>query len=312
MVILCNKKQLRRTRNREGVLCRDIEFDAITVETTRDEWKQYGKLITRNTNDNWYYHGIDKICYIFPRDYLDEKGHGCKYKNGAVTITLLKNFEYFLVCIHKEYIPQGANLKEYVRDVFKYIVYCTSVFKLPVKKTVIDYRKNGEITETEYPENNVTTPEEVFERIYSQRKLHSIELCFDMHLNLYRLFNPDEFNKSSKCGNTLYSKDYRVYESKNRKLSMLCIYDKAEQLWKKKHRRIYCTLWRFELRLFTASFTIMKNNGDELLNRSYEELLETLEPHLRRHIRKLGIIFDKFLSALPDNQCWLRKLLSKL
>ena len=201
MLDLSNKKQVRRTRNLKGELCRDIEFDAITIETTRDEWRQYGKLMTRNTYEEWYYHAIDKICYIFPRDYLDEQGYACKYKSGAVSVTLLRNYEYFLVNIHKEYIPQGTNLREYVREVFRYMVYCTSVFKLPVRKTVIDYRKNGEITEIEFPENNVATPEEVFEKIYRAKKLHSIELCFDMHMNMRRLFNPAEFNT---CGTSLY------------------------------------------------------------------------------------------------------------
>lgn len=308
MLYLSNKKQVRRTRNLKGELCRDIEFDAITIETTRNEWRQYGKLTTRNTDEEWYYHAIDKICYIFPRDYLDEQGYACKYKSGAVTVTLLRNYEYFLVNIHKEYIPQGTNLGEYVREVFRYMVYCTSVFKLPVRKTVIDYRKNGEITEFEFPENNVTTPEEVFEKIYRAKKLHSIELCFDMHMDMRKLFNPAEFNT---CGTSLYSKDYRVYESKNRRPSMLCIYDKADQLREKERRLIHCTLWRFELRMFAGSLSIMKN-GDELLNRSYEELIEILEPLLRKHIRKLGIDFKRFLDKIPDNQKWLRRLLSKL
>ena len=63
--------------------------------------------------------------------------------------------------------------------------------------------------------------------------------------------------------------------------------------------------------MFAGSLSIMKN-GDELLNRSYEELIEILEPLLRKHIRKLGIDFKRFLDKIPDNQKWLRRLLSKL
>lgn len=302
-------KQVRTTRNLEGNISRSIEYDAITIKTPYMYYHKYGDRIRRQIGDYTYYHSIDKLSYTFPRDLLNEDGYALRYKSGAISITLTKNGDYFVVNLHREYIPHDRNIAQYVKDAFEYLIYCMGVFKLPTKKTVTDYRKNKKVMVKSLPENNVATPDEFFRRIYEQRKLSCIELCFDMHLNMLPLFKLDDF---TVVNTTLYSNDYKVYGSGNMKRSLLCIYDKAKEQKARKNRNLYCLLWRLEMRLHANSFTILKKKERELLDNDYEGLLEWLKPYIRRHLRKLGIDFSKLIEALPDEQWWLYNLLANL
>ena len=289
--------------------CLEHEIEAYRIKNNIEDCIQYKKNIRKQTDDKHYYHSIDKLTFVYSADYLDSYVLSKSVmKKGAVTID--RHGKYFNVQIHNEYIPINENLESFIKDVFKYLVYYKNLFILPLKKITYN-QKTGVVNVCINPENDVKTEEEFFDRIYSMRKLKCIELCFDMHINIRKYFDKDVFNYYK---GTLYSNaDYRVYGSKNIKKSMLCIYDKAKQLQDEKNTKITCTLERFELRLFTSSFVIMKNSNENgLLNCTYYELVKKMTPYIRKYLRKLNIDFNRFLNVLPDIQIQLRKILENL
>lgn len=289
----------------------EIEAYRIEPENGKDvkERLKYKKAIKRQTSNEHYYHGIDKLSYVYSNDYINTVTlRKSVLKNGPITIN--QHGQFATINIHKEYIPIDVNIEKFVESIFKYLVYYKNIFILPRKRITLDHQ-TGSVKVEARPENDVETEEEFFKRIYSLRKLKCIELCFDMHINIRKYFDKDVFNYYK---GTLYSNaDYRVYGSKNIKKSMLCIYDKAKQLQDEKNTKITCTLERFELRLFTSSFVIMKNSNENgLLNCTYYELVKKMTPYIRKYLRKLNIDFNRFLNVLPDIQIQLRKILENL
>lgn len=307
MIKYFNYKKAAVWDDGERVSHREYEIEACKVETDFKTYQEYKKLIERQTGNEHYYHAIDKLTFSFPRDYLKRNFDSSKYKNGPFSINV--NRSYFSLHIHKEYLPIDTSIEDSVKNIFKYIIYCKDVFVLPLKKTSYDYI-SGEVREYYYPENKVDTEEEFVEKIYSKRILKCIELCFDMHLNIRKFLDISEFRIFKS---TLYSKDYTVYSSGNVKTSLICIYDKAKQLLEKKHKDIGCTLWRFEIRLYSTSFSVMKKNGGkDLLNCTYEELVMKLLPYIRKRVKKQRICFERLLEVLPDSQHLLRIILENL
>ncbi len=288
----------------------EIEAYRIEPENEKDvkERLKYKKAIKRQTSDEHYYHGIDKLTFVYSADYLDSYVLSKSVmKKGAVTID--RHGKYFNVQIHNEYIPINENLESFIENVFKYLVYYKNLFILPLKKITYN-QKTGVVNVSSNPENDVKTEEEFFDRIYSMRKLKCIELCFDMHFNIRNYFDMKLFNIVKS---TIYSKaDYRVYGSMNVKKSMLCIYDKRKEQKDRKHRELSCTFERFEIRLFDTSFKVIKEGNNGLLDCTYEELIVKLTPLIRKHLKKLNIDFSSFLSVLPSNQIQLRKILENL
>lgn len=307
MIKYFNYKKVATWDDGKRVTHREYEIEACKIETDFEVYKEYSKLIERQTGNEHYYHAIDKLSFSFSIDYLNKNWHSYVYKNGLFSLNIHGN--YFTLHIHKEYLPIDKNIEDSIKNIFKYIVYCKNVFILPLKKTSYDYI-SGEVREYLYPDNKVDTEEEFLEKIYSKRILKCIELCFDMHLNTREFLDISEF---ISLKDTLYSKDYTVYSSRNIKKSLLCIYDKAKELREKKNRNIDCMLWRFEIRLYNTSFSVMKKNGGrDLLNCTYEELVMKLLPHIRKHIKKQEICFNRLLEVLPDNQYLLRMILENL
>lgn len=288
----------------------EIEAYRIEPENEKDEKERlkYKKAIKRQTSDEHYYHGIDKMSYVYSNDYINTVTlRKSVFKNGPVTIT--QHGQFVTINIQKEYIPIDENLETYIESIFKYLVFYKRLFILPRKRITLDHQ-TGSVKVEVRQENDVETEEEFFKRIYSLRKLKCIELCFDMHFNIRNYFDMKLFNIVKS---TIYSKaDYRVYGSMNVKKSMLCIYDKRKEQKERKHKELSCTFERFEIRLFDTSFKVIQEGNNGLLDCTYEELIVKLTPLIRKHLKKLNIDFSSFLSVLPSNQIQLRKILENL
>ena len=304
MLNLHIENRRRTPKDKDGNVYREIGYKAVILETSLQETLKHSSVIKTPSVGDFYYHSIDKLTFSLSTDYLNDDSYGTKYTGGAVVIR--KYGSYFCINLNKEYIPIDRSIKEYVEDMFRFLAFNINLFQLPIKKTVMDY-KNGLVTETEFPENKVTTAENFLKRILEETKLKCIELCFDMHLRIREFVNRNDFRNYK---GTLYSiKDYKVYESKNIKKSLICIYDKTKQLEDVKHRKILSHIERFEIRLFDTSYTIMKKHSMELLDHTYEELVDILLPHIVKHMKKLGLDFTRLLERLSDNQKILQKIL---
>ena len=304
MLNLHIENRRRTPKDKDGNAYREIEYKAVILETSLQEAQKYSSAIKTPYVGDFYYHSIDKLTFSLSTDYLNDDAYGTKYTGGAIVIR--KHGKYFSINLNKEYVPIYSNIKEYVEAMFRFLAFNINLFQLPIKKTVMDY-EDGLVTETEFPKNNVTSAEEFLERILEEAKLKCIELCFDMNLRIRELVDSNDFRNHK---GTFYSiKDYRVYESKNIKYSLICIYDKSKQQEDKKHRKILGHMERFEIRLFDTSYTIMKDHADMLLSHTYEELVDILMPHIVKHMKRLGIDFTRLLNALPENQRILRRIL---
>lgn len=273
-------------------------FEAYTLEKS----SSLENFIPRQSVNDFFYHGIDKISFTFSRKFLNEENYKYQYKNGAISV--IRHSTSFTVAINREYIPINENLSSFIRNCFKAIVD-TGIFQIPTKIATIDLT-TAEYKEENFPENKIETEEEFFERIYAMKKLQCIELCFDMHISIRKLLDHKEF---TDIEGTLYSTDYKVYESGNRKRSMICIYDKAIEQTERKNRAVYCTLERFELRLFASSFSIMNTAVEKLFNCNYEELVMKLLPWIKKHLSKQNHDFSKLVKALPKEQKLLKLIL---
>lgn len=249
---------------------------------------------------------IDKLSFTFDRDYLNEASRKTNY--GFATVVV--HGSYFTVHLHREYIPTNELCLElFVKRAFRYLILGTALFKLPTHKEETNV-KTGEITIKEFPENEVTTASEFFTRIYSQKRLKCMELCFDIHKKLANYLRREDFYLEKET--TFYSKDFKYYISSNKHKSFLCIYDKAKQLIEQKHQNIMCTLYRVEFRLYSESFTIVKKNrGKDLLSLSYSEVLTTVAQYIHRRIKKLKMNVDALSYAIQDSHPALYMLLNR-
>ena len=287
---------------------RIIEYGAYTVEPYHKAYKTLPKynqeLITPS--------GIDKIGFTFNRDYFNAKDNTMKYKNGA--ISLVPMGAYFLFNINNEYISLENNLQNQVNNIFNSAVYGTNIFQIPYSKTIQDYG-TGEIYSVKMPlENKVLNSIEFFERIYSMKKLNVIELCFDFNMPYSKILEylyETDFCPDVEKKNTLYSADYHCTEDGHRRKSVLCIYDKTEQLKTKKKMRTTQDITRIEFRLYRSSFHVLTH--PDILNRTYTELVEYLTPYIVRYMRKkTNIHFHKLIDIIPDEQYLLRNILTQV
>lgn len=184
-----------------------LVFDSSTRE-------KYAKAPERQTGDFHYHNGIDKMAFLFKQEYLNPYSPAIEHNKSGL-FTLNRHGDYFTVNIHKEYIPTDENLEAFVESVFRYLVFSQDLFFLPIRKTEYNH-ETGEITETDFQCGSVDSDEEFFQKIYESRKLKCIELCFDMNIRVRRYLKPEDFHDYK---GTLYSKDYRVYDSGNVKES---------------------------------------------------------------------------------------------
>ena len=291
------------------VLLKQVEFTAYTVSADRDERNSIRKNIERVPENVISDQSIDKISFTFHRDFLNEDCNWWCLNLGFATVKV--HGEYFTIHFHREYInPYVQNISDHLWMMFRYLILCTPLFKLPITKRTTSGHSDKVLEEKEFKGNHITNTEEFFSLIYKQRRLKCIELCFDVrkHLTNYLVWN--EFNLYK---GTLYSKDYKEYASGCKRWSAISIYDKAKEQRERKHKNINCTLYRFEIRLRSERFIIMKKNrGHKLLNQDYEGLLEDLMPCILKQIRKLGITVDMLKEALPKSQKTLRKILNSI
>lgn len=288
---------------------RIIEYEAYTVESYHSAYKslqKYNKeLITPS--------GIDKIGFTFSRDYFNAKDNTMKYKNGAISLVPLG--AYFLFNINNEYISLENNLKNQVNNIFNSTVYGTNIFQIPYSKTIQDC-ETGEIYSEEMPaDNEVKNSIEFYERIYSLKKLNVIELCFDFNMPYSKMVNEylyeTDFNPDLKEENTIYSKDYHCTEDGHRRKSILCVYDKTLQLMKKKGIRTTLDITRLEFRVYSRNFNVLKH--PDILDRTYNELVEYLTPYIVRYMRKkTNIHFHKLIDIIPDEQYLLKNILTQV
>ena len=262
---------------------------------------------------------IDKLTFKYHRDFLNEgdipeeleklkNGLKVTFLKGAVTIRAYG--EWFWIDLHREYMPLDKPLSEYVETVLRYLILCTKLFKLPIHKETEEY-EGGTIKEKDYSEfSNITTDEEYFQSIYDQRQLDCIELCFDFHGFRMMPYLPKEFRFNIEK-NTYYLNDYRKYRNGSKHRSMITLYDKRKQQEDKKPRHVRGIWERFEIRLYPYSFSCMKGDkGLELLNHTYEELLDIVSKPIKSHIKRYGMDFTEFREHLPEGYERLYMLLS--
>lgn len=289
------------------LVVKTIDYDAYTVHPDFKEQAAMKKLISRVSAYAIQRQAIDKLSFTFNRDYLNESSIR-KTNYGFATVVVHGNF--FTVHLHREYIPTDElSLELYVKRAFRYLILCTPIFRLPTEKHETNIQ-NGEITNKFFPENEVHTAEEFFNRIYSQKALKCIELCFDVNKNLSTyLLHSDFFVEE---GTTFYSQDYKKYDSGNKHKSFLCIYDKAKEQYDRKHQYVMCTQYRVEFRLYSESFTIVKKDkGKQLLSLCYDDLLTAVAPYILRRLKKLKINVAPLSKAIRHSHPALYMLLNR-
>ena len=111
----------RRTpKDKEGNVYREIEYKAVILETSLQEALKYSTVIKKLYVGDFYCHSIDKLTFSLSTDYLNDNTYGTKYTGGAVVIR--KHGNYFCINLNKEYIPIDMGLKEYVEDMFRFLV----------------------------------------------------------------------------------------------------------------------------------------------------------------------------------------------
>lgn len=306
-IMLIDRKIVTYTRTYKKECTREIEFDALFIKgITNEDWQAL-KVDTPKAIDKPQRKGIDKITFTIPLDYINEEDYSTqRIKRGAYTFS--RTATALKLNLHGEYIPHTTSLLEYTNSIFKYLVYCTELFKLPLTKVTTDL-KTGEIKEKQFKENENTTIDTFLDKVLAKVTLSIIELHFDFLEDITKYLNTKEF---ILCDSTLYSrKDYRIYTNNVKKHSILCIYDKRKQLEQVKQSKCQCSeLWRFELRISKDSFTALKHTTKVLAN-TYNSLVVYLTKSIRKHTKytKLGICFNKLKEHLPNEFYELKILL---
>ena len=318
-IILSSTRYPRKNKDRQVEKTVSFEYLALLPDTEFE--KSFEKALKRQMDLDIWTGTVDKISFRFPRDYLsenqicDENGciHGTseKYRNsylgGAVTIWAYA--QWFWVHIHREFIPLDMKLNDYIESIFRYLVFCTTLFKIPLSKTQAYINEPPYKTEM-YPANTqISTKEEYFNHIYSLRSLACIELCFEFSFKMSEYLPKKNLFRYKTT--TLYSEDYRKRENGTVVHSMTTLYDKVKQLKEKKNKRVSNKCWeRFEIRLYPISFSCMKGDrGLALLENDYRGLVEILKKHINSHIRRLKIDFSEFIKHIPEEYDILRNLL---
>ena len=291
------------------LLLKQVEFSAYTVSADRKEEREMRACIEEVPEHLIYDQAIDKISFTFHRDFLNED---CKWwclNLEFVTVTV--HGEYFTVHFHREYInPYVQSILNELQKMFRYLILCTPLFKLPITKRTTEGNSNKVLEEKEFEENHIKTADEFFSKIYKQKRLKCIELCFDVQKILTNYVVKKEYNPFR---GTLYSKDYKIYASGCKRRSVISVYNKEKQLKEVKHKNIQGTLYRFEIRLRSERLIVMKKDrGEKLLNQSYGDLLEDVLPCILKQIRKLGITVNMLKEALPESQKTLRSILANI
>ena len=303
-------------RKRPGFgVVKTVEFDCITF-FNRELKKTLGKTIAFQNSALRETMGIDKLTFSFHRDFLNEypdlmmrqkRGFEISYLGKAVTVNINKS--KFDVHLHREYIHLSTVLSKYVEKVFRYLILCTNLFKLPLHKKITD-KETEKIKEIDYPQfKNITTEEEYFQAIYSQRKLTCIELYFDFYGIDMKPYLPRKLRNI--VGDTsVYSDDYRKYKNGIERRSMMVLYDKTCEQKDRKNRSIKPTIRRFEIRLYPYSFSCMKGTkGLELMDHTYSGLLDVLSKPIKSHIKRRRMNFCNFIEHLPKGYEKLANLL---
>lgn len=296
MIITSNKACYTRV-NRNILVNKDIEFDALFVEPASDESLSYSDCFNRQFERDLK-KGIDKLTFSLPRDYCNESFRN-HFKNGAVTTRTWGNFMF--IDIHREYIPHGDNLLAHCNNAIGYLL-CGGAFKIPITKTTCSYNETGEqvsVKEEKFDTQQYRTFDLFSNHIRQQLKLSCIELCFDYQLPIRSYLNKEQFLGEQ---GTLYSPDYKVYGNGNRKKSFVCVYDKAKQLRDSKHRIMYRKqLERVEFRLYRQWHKRMFVEWENFLDTSYTGLLAKCTPVIRKQCEEMHIDFSRLCEQLPDN-----------
>ena len=296
--------EYKRKRSNLGVV-KTVGFDYVTF-SNQELKKKIEKRIVWQNNVRMETMGIDKLTFSFHRDFLNEYpdlmmkqkcGFEIKFLRGAVTVNIYKR--KFDIHLHREYIPLHTVLSSYIENVFRYLILCTNLFKLPLHKTITDIETEN-VKEIDYPQfKNVTTEEEYFQAIYSQRKLTCIELYFDFHGVDMKPYLPRKF-RNFVGDISVYTDDYRKYKNGIERRSMMVFYDKEEEQWDRKHRVLMRSCKRFEIRLYPYSYSCMKGTkGLELMDHTYDGLLNVLSKPIKSHIKKRRMNFRNFIEHLP-------------
>ena len=193
-IFLLSKRYPRKDKDKKVVETVSFEYLALPHDTEFE--KSFEMTLERQMDLDIWTGTVDKISFRYPREYLSETyicdENGCTHRNperykrsylgGAVTIRLYA--QWFWVHIHREFIPLDMKLNDYIESIFRYLVFCTTLFKIPLSKTQAYINKPPYKTE-KYPTNTqINTQEEYFDHIYSLRSLACIELCFEFSFKI--------------------------------------------------------------------------------------------------------------------------------
>ena len=318
-IFLLSKRYPRKDKDKKVVETVSFEYLALPHDTEFE--KSFEMTLERQMDLDIWTGTVDKISFRYPREYLSETyicdENGCTHRNperykrsylgGAVTIRLYA--QWFWVHIHREFIPLDMKLNDYIESIFRYLVFCTTLFKIPLRKTQAYINKPPYKTE-KYPTNTqISTQEEYFDHIYSLRSLACIELCFEFSFKISDYLPKGYFFIYKKT--TYYSQDYRIRKNGTIVPSMMALYDKVKEQKERKNKHLSNKCWeRFEIRLYPISFSCMKGErGLVLLDNDYRSLVVILTKHIKSHIRRLQIDFSEFIKHLPEEYDMLRNLL---
>jgi len=239
--------------------------------------------------------GIDKIELTINLDYVNEYSNVLfTLKNGSVTVK--KKANYLHISIHREYLELEKNLLEQIEKVIWKLLQ-SGLFKIPLSKQVCIVQ-SGVVTSDEtfsYSGTDTISLNDFFSIIINKISISNVEVFYDFEgKSIFNMFNEDEF---SKYKTTFYSKDYKYYDSGSKRNSLVCIYDKSEQL--KDVKKIACNpnITRLEFRVF-KKFNKKMFSSLEIFNTTFSGFISRIDERLAKQLKKLKISFIDFFKKV--------------
>ena len=165
------------------LLLKQVEFSAYTVSADRKEEREMRACIEEVPEHLIYDQAIDKISFTFHRDFLNED---CKWwclNLEFVTVTV--HGEYFTVHFHREYInPYVQSILNELQKMFRYLILCTPLFKLPITKRTTEGNSNKVLEEKAEVKQEESKQQETKQEEVIFTNPHLIELERNIKLSL--------------------------------------------------------------------------------------------------------------------------------
>src|SRR5690554_3665333 len=217
--------------NRQYQPSKKIHYEALFIQPS-DDIKELLSFKSKFSQLELIPEGIDKIELTINQNFVNEDNSMIRHlSSGAVT--LRKNGEYLHILIHREALHSEQNILSQIGKIIQTLML-RKLFKIPTRK-IVESIATGEILSiedfTEY--DHIENVDEFFACIMGNLSISNFEIFYDSESKDIRdLLNDEDFYRFKT---TLYSRDYKRYSNGSRKKSLVCIYDKRQQLREVKH-----------------------------------------------------------------------------